>query len=84
MPIEAKKIIGLLYSSKFNMCTSLIKTLHFLFVIVVLLSFSRMMPLFVLQIMEDFALPKVNICTLRCEYMYFLLSLFCTSLEMIS
>jgi hypothetical protein len=73
------KIIGLLYSSKFNMCTSLIETLHFLFVIVVLLLFLRMMPLFVLQIMEDFALPKVNICTSRCEYMYFLLSYFCTS-----
>jgi hypothetical protein len=34
--IKNIKIIGLLYSSKFNMCTSLIEILHFLFVIVIL------------------------------------------------
>jgi hypothetical protein len=39
-----------------------------------------MMPLFVLQIMEFFALPKVNIYTFRCQYMYFLLSYLYTSI----
>jgi hypothetical protein len=74
------KIIGLVYSSKFNMCTSLIETLYLLFFIVVLPSFLEMMLLFVLQIKEDFALLKVNICTFRCQYMYFLLSYLCISL----
>jgi hypothetical protein len=60
------------------MCTSLIETLHFLFVIVVLPSFLRWW--FVLQIIEDFALTKVNIYTSRSQYMYFLLSYFRTSL----
>jgi hypothetical protein len=32
------------------------------------------MLLIVLQIIEDFALSKVNIYTFRCQYMYFLLS----------
>jgi hypothetical protein len=47
------------------MCTYFIETLHFLFVIVVLPSFLQIMPLIVLQIIKDFALPKVNIYTFR-------------------
>jgi hypothetical protein len=78
--IKNIKIIGLVYSLKFNMYTSLIENLHFLFFIVVLPSFFRMMPLFVLQIKKDFALSKVNICTFHCQYMYFLPSYLCTSL----
>jgi hypothetical protein len=66
MPIWAKniKIIGLLYSSKFNMCTSLIEILHFLFVIVVL-------PFI---FVDDAIICLANygrLCTSKSEHLYF-------------
>jgi hypothetical protein len=66
-----------LYSTKFNMCTFLIETLYFLLLLFVLLSFLLIISLFFLQIMEDFALPKRNICTSWCQYI-------CTSCSHIS
>jgi hypothetical protein len=61
------KIIKLVYSSNIhvyflnlNLTLPICYLLYFLHIL-------RMMPLFFLQIMEDFALPKVNIYTSRCQ-----------------
>jgi hypothetical protein len=71
MPIWAKnikyiKIIGLVYSSKFNMCTSLTQTLHLIFSLFVLPACLWMITLLFLQITKVSALLKLNIYTSRC------------------
>jgi hypothetical protein len=74
--IKARHMWAKIYSSKFNMCTSLTKILHFLFSLFVFSAFLRMIPLFFLQIMKDSSLLKMNIYTCCYLYMYFLLSYF--------
>jgi hypothetical protein len=52
-----------MYFPKFNMCTSLTEILHFPLSLLVRTSLLRMFPLYFMQFMRDFALPKLNLCT---------------------